>query len=216
MPAGDHAAPSVVPFSSGRPREQRLQSRPAPRTRRAYRFAFPDASFDYIYLGSVFTHMPVEEVEQYVREIARLLAPGGTCIASFFLLDADSRAASPAVPASCRSATRMRPDATACTTRRCRSGNRDRRGMDSGVYAREGLTIGDVRRGRWWDGVAHDRTSSRRGSCRTAVSRTDGIVARLKPRPAVSAFAGRGFSPAASVRIAGQQHAGIADARSGR
>jgi SAM-dependent methyltransferase len=123
-----------------------------------YRFAFPDRSFDYVYLGSVFTHMPVEEVEQYVREIARVLAPGGTCIASFFLLDADSRRG------------------IAGGSSFMRFGDEDPSGRyrlhDAAVpgaaiaidavwvrelFAREGLTIGDVRRGRWWDGVAHDQ-----------------------------------------------------------
>jgi hypothetical protein len=102
--------------------------------------------------------MPVEEVEQYVREIARLLAPGGTCIASFFLLDADSRRGiaggssfmsfgdedptgryrlhDAAVPGAA-----IAIDA----------------GWVRGLYTREGLTIGDVRRGRWWDGIAHDQ-----------------------------------------------------------
>jgi SAM-dependent methyltransferase len=123
-----------------------------------YRFAFPDASFDYIYLGSVFTHMPVEEVEQYVREIARLLAPGGTCIASFFLLDADSRRG-------IAGGSSFMPFGDEDPTGRYRLHDAAVPGaaiaIDAewvrGLYVREGLTIGDVRRGRWWDGIAHDQ-----------------------------------------------------------
>src|SRR4029079_302816 len=55
-----------------------------------YRFPFDDRSFDFVFLGSVFTHMLPEDVAHYLREIARVLAPGGTCAASFFLL-ADER-----------------------------------------------------------------------------------------------------------------------------
>ena len=56
-----------------------------------YRFPFPDRSFDFIFLASVFTHMMPDEVERYVREISRLLAPGGRCVESYFLLNDETR-----------------------------------------------------------------------------------------------------------------------------
>ncbi len=56
-----------------------------------YRFPFPDRSFDFVLLASVFTHMLPDQVEQYLREISRVLAPGGTCVASFFLVNDDTR-----------------------------------------------------------------------------------------------------------------------------
>ncbi|MDQ2686384.1 MAG: class I SAM-dependent methyltransferase, partial [Armatimonadota bacterium] len=52
-----------------------------------YRFPFEDAEFDFVYLTSVFTHMLRRDVEHYLEEIARVLRPGGRCLASFFLLD---------------------------------------------------------------------------------------------------------------------------------
>jgi len=56
-----------------------------------YRFPFRDGSFDLVLLSSVFTHLRPEALEHYVREIARMLAPGGHCFATLFLLNDDSR-----------------------------------------------------------------------------------------------------------------------------
>jgi SAM-dependent methyltransferase len=55
----------------------------------SYRFPEPDACFDVILLKSVFTHMQREGVGNYLDEIARLLKPGGRCLATFFLFDDD-------------------------------------------------------------------------------------------------------------------------------
>jgi SAM-dependent methyltransferase len=53
----------------------------------AYRFPYPDASFDIVYAASVFTHMLPEAEAHYVRESARVLKQNGRCVFSFFLLD---------------------------------------------------------------------------------------------------------------------------------
>jgi SAM-dependent methyltransferase len=55
-----------------------------------YRFPFADASFDFVFLVSVFTHLLPGEVENYLSEISRVLKPGGCCFASWFLLNAES------------------------------------------------------------------------------------------------------------------------------
>lgn len=55
-----------------------------------YEFPYADASFDFVLLTSVFTHLLPDEVENYLSEIRRVLAPGGRCFASFFLLNEDS------------------------------------------------------------------------------------------------------------------------------
>ena len=52
-----------------------------------YGFPFPDRVFDFVFLGSVFTHMLPEGLANYLREIARVLRPAGKCFATFFLLD---------------------------------------------------------------------------------------------------------------------------------
>ncbi|MBI2639227.1 class I SAM-dependent methyltransferase [Candidatus Peregrinibacteria bacterium] len=56
-----------------------------------FRFPYPDTHFDFVFLTSVFTHMLPEEVERYMAEISRVLKPGGRCLITFFLLDAESR-----------------------------------------------------------------------------------------------------------------------------
>jgi len=51
-----------------------------------FRFPFPDESFDFVYLTSVFTHMLSPSMENYFHEIQRVLKEGGHCLITFFLL----------------------------------------------------------------------------------------------------------------------------------
>jgi SAM-dependent methyltransferase len=55
-----------------------------------YKFPFANASFDFVFLTSVFTHMLPQEMENYFAEIARILRGGGRCLITFFLLNAES------------------------------------------------------------------------------------------------------------------------------
>ena len=55
-----------------------------------FRFPYPDNSFDFVLLTSVFTHMQHRELQTYHAEIARVLAPGGICFATYFLLDQET------------------------------------------------------------------------------------------------------------------------------
>jgi SAM-dependent methyltransferase len=57
-----------------------------------FRFPYPDASFNVVFLTSVFTHMFPPDVEHYLDEIARVLKPGGRCLCTFFLLTDESSA----------------------------------------------------------------------------------------------------------------------------
>lgn len=57
-----------------------------------YRFPFENEFFDFVFLTSVFTHMRRPEVENYTREISRVLKPGGRCLITFFLLNEESLA----------------------------------------------------------------------------------------------------------------------------
>ncbi|HXH38053.1 MAG TPA: class I SAM-dependent methyltransferase [Thermoanaerobaculia bacterium] len=60
-----------------------------------FRFPFDDASFDFAFATSLFTHLVLAETRQYLRESARVLAPGGRLLATFFLLNDHSRAVLP-------------------------------------------------------------------------------------------------------------------------
>ncbi len=48
------------------------------------RFPYSDAHFGAILLASVFTHMPMEEIAHYLRELKRVLKPGGKVLLSVF------------------------------------------------------------------------------------------------------------------------------------
>lgn len=57
----------------------------------SYQFPYSDKSFDVIFLTSVFTHMLPVDLEQYLREIARVLKPQGRCLITYFLLNSESQ-----------------------------------------------------------------------------------------------------------------------------
>jgi SAM-dependent methyltransferase len=57
-----------------------------------YRFPFDDASFDFAFATSVFTHMRPGEVRRYVSELGRVLRPGGRGLFTCFLLNSESLA----------------------------------------------------------------------------------------------------------------------------
>lgn len=52
-------------------------------------FPFADGIFDVALLSSVFTHMPVGDSRRYLAELARVLAPSGQVLATWFLTDAE-------------------------------------------------------------------------------------------------------------------------------
>ena len=56
-----------------------------------YTFPFADSTFDFVLLSSVFTHMLPADVEHYLSESSRVVKPGGRCLATFFLLNDESR-----------------------------------------------------------------------------------------------------------------------------
>lgn len=62
-----------------------------PLTASQFRFPYADRAFDFVFLTSVFTHMLPDEVENYLRETARVLAPDGRCLITWFLLNRESR-----------------------------------------------------------------------------------------------------------------------------
>ncbi len=125
---------------------------------RDYIFPFSDKSFDFIFLASVFTHMLPDDVEHYVREISRVLAPGGVCVASYFLLNDETRGGvgrhqsfmSFDVSHSsglCQLHDAAVPEAAVALEER----------FVERIHEEAGLRFASVRRGGWWDGRAHDQ-----------------------------------------------------------
>ena len=51
-----------------------------------YLFPFKDETFDFVQLGSLFTHLVPESVDHYLAEIARVLKPNGICLITYYLL----------------------------------------------------------------------------------------------------------------------------------
>lgn len=57
-----------------------------------FRFPYEDASFDFAFATSLFTHLQRQETAHYLAETARVLRPGGACLLTFFLLTPESEA----------------------------------------------------------------------------------------------------------------------------
>ncbi|HEY3020954.1 MAG TPA: class I SAM-dependent methyltransferase [Solirubrobacteraceae bacterium] len=58
-----------------------------------YRFPYDDDFFDVAVMASVLTHLLEDEAVHYLAETTRVVRPGGRVLATFFLLDDESRAA---------------------------------------------------------------------------------------------------------------------------
>ncbi len=54
------------------------------------RFPYQDEFFDFVFLGSVFTHMLSRDVDHYLSEISRVLKIGGKSFITYFLLNDES------------------------------------------------------------------------------------------------------------------------------
>ncbi len=57
-----------------------------------YRFPYSEDGFNFVFLTSVFTHILPDGIENYLREIHRVLKPGGRVLVTVFLLNSDSLA----------------------------------------------------------------------------------------------------------------------------
>jgi ubiquinone/menaquinone biosynthesis C-methylase UbiE len=53
-------------------------------------FPYSENEFDLVVLTSVFTHMMPEDVCHYLKQIQRVLKPGGKCFVTFFVLNDES------------------------------------------------------------------------------------------------------------------------------
>ncbi len=66
---------------------QHYSSDPTLPSAAAFEFPYPDQSFDFAFAHSVFTHLMPDASEQYLREIKRVLRPGGISYTTWFLLN---------------------------------------------------------------------------------------------------------------------------------
>jgi len=55
-----------------------------------FQFPFDEEAFDFVFSTSVFTHMLLPDVENYLSEISRVLGTGGKCLNTFFILNDES------------------------------------------------------------------------------------------------------------------------------
>lgn len=124
----------------------------------AFLFPLPADSIDVAFAGSLFTHLLPSAAEQYIRQCGRVLAPGGLCIASFFLLNDQTR--------------RGLDAGESFMSFRHSIDNGRGRVHDSEVpeaavaldeqlirsrFAESGLDVIDIRRGGWWQGSSDDQ-----------------------------------------------------------
>jgi SAM-dependent methyltransferase len=57
----------------------------------SYTFPYEDGYFDFVFLTSVFTHMFPGDMDNYLKEIRRVMKTGGSCFITMFLLNDESR-----------------------------------------------------------------------------------------------------------------------------
>ncbi|NRA91669.1 MAG: class I SAM-dependent methyltransferase, partial [Psychroserpens sp.] len=55
-----------------------------------FTFPYPDNTFDKVFTFSVFTHMQIEEIQNYFSEIQRTLTPSGLAFSTFFIYNDDN------------------------------------------------------------------------------------------------------------------------------
>ena len=53
----------------------------------SYALPFDDNTFDFVFLTSVFSHLKPDAVEAYLKEIFRVLTPGGRSFITYYLID---------------------------------------------------------------------------------------------------------------------------------
>ena len=55
-----------------------------------YPFPYPPKDFDFVYVGSLFTHLTEAGARNYLRQVATVLKPGGTFVCTWLLFNSQS------------------------------------------------------------------------------------------------------------------------------
>jgi SAM-dependent methyltransferase len=125
-----------------------------------FRFPYADSEFDFAFLGSVCTHLMPDEVAHYLRELSRVLRPGGKCVISFYLLHDESLGG---IEAGTSFLPFKHEIANATGSRVVDRDNPELAIAHpeitvTNMYAEAGLQIAEpIRRGGWWHGIAHQQ-----------------------------------------------------------
>lgn len=85
-----------------------------------FRFPYGDAEFDFVMLGSVFTHMRYDGLRHYLKEIRRVMKPEGRCLITWFVMpgeDAHKEGFPFSHPHGCMASVEMPEQAIAYTER---------------------------------------------------------------------------------------------------
>jgi SAM-dependent methyltransferase len=125
----------------------------------SYRFPYDNNEFDVALLSSICTHLRAAEAAHYLREVGRVLKPGARCVAGFYLLNEESRQG---IEAGKSFLPFVHGYDDGC------SRVVDPRAPEAAIahaedkvrvwFADASLQIEEpIRRGRWWDGVAHSQ-----------------------------------------------------------
>jgi len=56
-----------------------------------FSFPYEDERFSLVYATSVLTHLLADEAARYLKEVSRVLEPGGRSVVTFFIIDDDAR-----------------------------------------------------------------------------------------------------------------------------
>lgn len=56
-----------------------------------FRFPYPEEHFSFVFLTSVATHVLSPDLQNYLREISRVLTPNGRCFITYFLINRESQ-----------------------------------------------------------------------------------------------------------------------------
>jgi SAM-dependent methyltransferase len=115
-----------------------------------YRFPLADGTRDMVFLSSVFTHMVPRDVDHYLSEIARVMKRGAVCLATYFLLDAESRANNAAGVTTPTFAFGFGSDGCLIEVEDVpESAIAYDEGFIAGLYAKHGLAIRGLQHGEW-------------------------------------------------------------------